>query len=171
MGLSYCYEFSAPADATPEALEAFLRGVERLARVLRFSPTTVLNVRFDTPERREFSRRLGGSVIAQDERLKGLALPSPEQVSDHDRFLGECRLIPEHGVVLVVTDEAGCEVCFGFFRYPQQVLDIHGRILAVGAGADWWFRDFLDSSDPRYRQIVEHFRVAGYLRGVTDEYL
>src|SRR6185295_15544273 len=107
MGLSYYYEFTAPSDTPAEKLEEFLRDVERSAKSLGFEPTTVLNVPFDTPERRQFASRLGGSFTLQDKRLKGVAVPAPGQLRDHDPVSGECRLIPQHGVVLVVTDEEG----------------------------------------------------------------
>ena len=29
-------------------------------------------------------------------------------------------MIPECGVVLVVSDEHGCEAAFGFFKFPAQ---------------------------------------------------
>jgi hypothetical protein len=140
MGLSYYYEFTAPATASAGELETFLRSVEQDARALGFDPVTVLNVPFDTPERREFSRRLGGSLTVQDERLKGVALPARNLIRDHDPVSGECRIYPEHGVVLVVTDEHGCEASFGFFRFPQQLRDIHGKILAeTGLAGAWRF--------------------------------
>ncbi len=171
MGLSYYYEFTAPASTAAEQLEIFLRDVERIARGLGFAPTTVLNVPFDTPERQEFSRRLGGSQTVQDERLQGIALPAIGLVRDHDPASGECRVFPEHGVVLVVTDERGCETCFGFFRFPQHILDIHGNILATTSleGA-WSFRDFVDSPDPRFRQIVRRFAAGGFLKREKDEF-
>src|SRR5688572_13523179 len=101
MGLSYHYEFTAPADTPASQLEEFLRGVEQLAKTLGFTPTIVLNAPFDTKERRDYARRLGGSFTVQDERLKGVALPLEGQVRDYDAISGSCRLIPEHGVVLV----------------------------------------------------------------------
>jgi hypothetical protein len=58
--LSYHFRFTAPATATAGELEAFLKKVERLASKLGFAQTTVLNLAFDNPERRKFSRRLGG---------------------------------------------------------------------------------------------------------------
>ena len=88
MSLSYYYEFTAPADAPPAKLEEFLRSVECSARSLGFNPTTVLNVPFDTPERRQFARRLGASFTLRDERLKGIAIPAPDQLRDHDHVLG-----------------------------------------------------------------------------------
>ena len=171
MSLSYYFEFRAPAEEAPEALEKFLKRVERHAQSVGFKPTVVLNIVFDNEERRDFSRRLGGSFTLQDERLKGVALPMPEQVRDHDAINGECRLIPERGVVLVVTEAKGAEVCFGFFKYPEQVLDIHGKILAeTNCGKAWVFRDFVDTPDPRYREIVNIFATAGYVARVKDEY-
>ncbi len=116
MGLSFLYEFTAPAATLASELEAFLRDVERKAQALGFDPTIVLNVPFDTPERREFANRLGGNLTLQDERLKSFAIPAPGQLRNHDPESGEYRLFPEHGVVLVVIDERGCESCFGFFN-------------------------------------------------------
>lgn len=172
MSLSYYYELTAPATATADELETFLRDVEQLAKSLGFSPTTVLNVPFDTNERRDFSRRLGGRLTVQDERLRGIAIPVTGQVCDHDLVAGDCRVIPTHGVVLVVTDERGGESCFGFFRFPERIMNIHGEILAeTGVGDRWWFRDFVDSPDRRYRQIVQRFSDAGYAGAVKDEFV
>jgi len=171
MGLSYYYEFTALASTSAVELEEFLREVEGLAKSLGFTPTTVLNVRFDTPARREFARRLGGGFSLQDERLKGLALPREGQIRDYDRVSGWCRLIPEHGVILVVTDEGGCETCFGFFRFPAEIVDIHGKaIVSTGFDGAWTFRDFIDSPNPRYREIVRRFVAAGYVTRVKDEF-
>ena len=145
--------------------------MEQLAKSLGFNPTTVLNVLFDTMERRKFARRLGGSFTVHDERLKGVALPAEGQVRDHDPVSGECRLIPERGVVLVLTDERGCESCFGFFKFPEKILDIHGKIIAkTGFDCAWAYRDFVDSPDPRYRKIVEQFEAAGFAKQVKDEF-
>ncbi len=172
MSLSYYYEFTAPATVTAGQLETFLRGVEVDAQRLGFAPTTVLNVPFDTPNRREFSRRLGGSLIVQDERLKGIASPAAGQIRDHDVVVGDCRVIPTHGVVFVVTDGRGCESCFGFFKFQEHIADIHGEILAeTGLNGRWWFRDFVDSPDPRYRQIVQRFADAGFAAAVKDEFV
>jgi hypothetical protein len=170
MSLSFYYEFTAPAATTPAELEKFLQGVEQLAISLGFGPTELLNVPFDTKERRDFARHLGGSFILQDEKLKGVALPSEGQVRDHDPISCECRLIPQRGVVLVLTDAQGCEACFGFFKFPERVIDIHGSTLAdTGLEGRWWFRDFVDSPDPRYREIVKRFEEAGYAKQVKDE--
>jgi hypothetical protein len=171
MGLSFTYEFVAPASTTARELETFLSGVERKAKKLGFSPTTVLNVPFDTPERRAFSRRLGGSFTIKANGLKGIALPAEGQVRDHLPESGECRVIPKHGVVLVVSDEAGCETCFGFFKFPGSILDIHGQVLAdTHLGEAWHFRDFVNSPDPRLREIVKDFQSAGYAHHVTDDF-
>ena len=106
-----------------------------MAKSLGFAPTTVLNIPFDTAERREFARRVGGGFSREDDLLKDLALPREGQIRDHDPASGSCRLIPEHGVILVVTDEASCETCFGFFRFPAEIVDIHGRSL-ISTGLD-----------------------------------
>ena len=171
MGLSFFYEFTAPANMPAFELQTFLREVERQAKALGFASTTVLNVPFDTPMRREFANRLGGNFTLQDERLKGVAIPAPGQLRNHDPESGESRLFPRHGVVLVVTDERGCEACFGFFQFQEHILDIHGAVLAdTGLAGRWWFRDFVDSPDPRYRAIVAKFRERGYVRSMRDEF-
>ena len=171
MGLSFFYEFTAPAGTSASELEAFLHDVEREAQTLGFNPTAVLNVPFDTPQRREFANRLGGNFTLQDERLKGVAIPAPGQLRDHDRESGECRLFPERAVVLVVTDERGCESCFGFFKFPEHVIDIHGLTLAdTGLEGRWCFRDFVDSPDQRFRVLVGHFEAAGFAKKIKDEF-
>ncbi len=171
MGLTFHYEFTASADTPASQLEEFLRDVERLAKHLGFAPTIVLNAKFDTQERRDYARRLGGSYAVQDERLKGVALPLEGQVRDYDAIAGQCRLIPESGVFLVLTDERGRESCFGFFKFPKEILDTHGRsIVPTGFDGAWSFRDFVDSPDPRYREIVRRFETAGYAKWVKDEY-
>ena len=171
MSLSFHYEFGAPAHMPAAQLEEFLRDVEREAQRLGFKPTTVLNVPFDTPERRQFANRLGGGFALQDERLKGVAIPAPGQLRNHDPVSGECRLIPRNGVVLVVTDEHCCEACFGFFKFPEHVIDIHGAIIAdTRLEGRWWFRDFVNSPDPRYQEIVNRFKAAGFATQVKDEF-
>jgi hypothetical protein len=171
MSLSFYYEFTAPAITTAAELEAFLHAVQKLAQSLGFDPTSVLNVPFDTPERREFANRLSGHFTLQDERLKGVAIPAPGQLRNHDPESGECRLFPERAVVLVVTDGQGCESCFGFFKYPEHITDIHGAILAdTSLEGRWWFRDFVDSPDSRYRAIVAKFQEREFVRSVKDEF-
>lgn len=168
MGLSFFYEFTAPADTPASELETFLRDVEHEAQALGFKPTIVLKVPFDTPERRDFASRLGGSFTIQDERLKGVAIPAQGQLRNDDPASGECRLFPQRAVVLVVNDEKGCVACFGFFQFPEHITDMNGAILAdIHMGGRWWFRDFVDSPDPRYRAIVAKFGERGFVRTVT----
>ena len=171
MSLSFYYEFGAPAEMSAAHLEEFLCDVERDAKFIGFKPTMVLNVPFDTPSRREFASRLGGSFTLQDDRLKGISIPNSGQLRDHDLVTGECRLFPSHGVVLVVTDKQSCEACFGFFKFPEHVSDIHGAIIAnTGLEGRWWFRDFVSSPDPRYREIVSRFKARGFVHTVKDEF-
>lgn len=107
----------------------------------------------------------------EDERLQGVVLPVPEQVWDFSPNLGHCRLAPERAVVLVVTDAQGCETVFGFARYPATLRDINGRnIMETPIGDRWFFRDFVDSPDPRLRAIVKLFAEAGYLEAEKDEF-
>ena len=120
---------SARPRMPAEQLEDFLREVEKLAQSLGFAPTMVLNVPFDTPERRDFARRLSGSYTVEDQRLKDAVTLAEGQLWNHDPDSGTGRLIPKKGVVLVLTDEQGCETCFGFFKYPERILDVHGKIL------------------------------------------
>lgn len=58
MSLSFHFTLSAAANVTAEELVEFLKSVETDARKMGFRPTTVLDAGFDTPERREFARRL-----------------------------------------------------------------------------------------------------------------
>lgn len=83
MSLSFYYEFTAPASTSAWELETFLRGVEHEAKAIGFNRTAVLNVPFDTPERREFANRLGGYFTLQDEWLKGVSIPAPCQLHKH----------------------------------------------------------------------------------------
>ena len=109
--------------------------------------------------------------IIEDERLKGLVLLREQQLWDHDSVRGSCRVIPERGVVLVVTNAQGCETIFGFFHYPQALEDLNRRkVLATGLGGKWIFQDFVDSPDPRFRQLVRRFAEAGYVDTENDEF-
>jgi hypothetical protein len=171
MSLSYYFTFTAPAKATADELTAFLKRVEKEAQVLGFQPTVVLNAAFDTPERRQFARRLTTGFHVEDERLKGVALPADSAVWEHNPHDGSCHLLPYKGTVLVVTDERGCETAFGFFQYPEAVTDIHGRTLAeTGLNGCWHFSEFVDSPDPRFREIVALFGASGYVEREKDEF-
>jgi hypothetical protein len=171
MSLSYYFTFTAPADARADDLATFLRGVEREAQRMGFSPTVVLNVPFDTPERRQFARRLTIGLPLEDERLKGVAIPENAGVWEHDPHGGRCHLLPERGVVLVVTDQNGCETVFGFYQFSEAVKDIHGRTLAeTRLAGRWLFREFVDSPNPRFRAIVKMFAEAGFLKEEKDEF-
>src|SRR5437763_372870 len=76
MSLSYYYSFSAPANTNAEELKEFLKRVEKKAQGMGFNPTLVLDASFDTPERKQFSRRLTTGLPINDERLKSAALPA-----------------------------------------------------------------------------------------------
>jgi hypothetical protein len=171
MSLSYHFTFSAPATATADELLEFLESVESDAKGMGFKPTMVLEAVFDTPERREFARRVVRAIHIQDERLQGVVLPVPEQVRDFSPNIGHCRLEPERAVILVVTDERGLETVFGFARYPETLRDIHGRVLLkTQVGDKWLWQDFVDSGDPRFRRIVKRFAESGYLESEKDEF-
>ena len=162
---------SEPATAAAEDLTAFLKEVEKEAQRMGFAPTLVLNATFDTPERRRFVRRLTIGFPIEDERLKGVALPADAAVWEHNPHDGSCHLLPSKGVVLVVTDEEGCETLFGFFQYAESVKDVHGRTLAeTGLAGRWHLSQFVDSPDPRFREMIRLFAEAGFLESEKDEF-
>jgi hypothetical protein len=127
MGLSYYYDFTATATVTAGELEQFLKALEFKAKTLGFSPTSVLNVSFDTPERRSFARRLGGGYYVEDDRLRGNVRLLEVQVSHHKADSGSVRLVPFRAVALVVTDASGCENHFGFMQLPGRLSGIQQR--------------------------------------------
>jgi hypothetical protein len=171
MGLSYYYTLTAPATASAEELTLFLKRVEKEAQRMGFRPTLVLNANFDTQERRQFARRLTTGFPIQDERLKNVSLPASAAVWEHDPHNGTCHLLPTNGVVLVVTDEQGCETLFGFFQYEERLTDIHGRPLAeIGLKGRWHCSQFVDSPDARFREIVRLFNNDGFLESENDEF-
>ena len=171
MGLSYYYEFAAPATVTAAELEQFLKALEFKAKTLGFSPTSVLNVPFDTPERRAFARRLGGGYYVEDERLRGAVRLREGQVDHHNPQAGAVRLVPVSAVVLAVTDAVGCESCFGFMQFPGCLVDESGvTVMPLPSGDNWMFKDCIDTPDPRYRAIVREFEQAGYLLFSNDEF-
>lgn len=84
---------------------------------------------------------------------------------------GSCHLLPSSGVVLVVTDELGCETLFGFFQFAESVKDVHGKNLAeTGLAGRWHLNQFVDSPGPRFREIVRLFAQAGFLESEKDEF-
>lgn len=171
MGLTYHYKFRAGGDRTAAELKAFLQKVEKEAKRLGFRPTMVLDATFDTPERREFSRRLTHGLVVENAALKQGPQLEEGQVWDVDSAEGVCRLIPERGVVLVVTDEHGCETVLGFFRYPAMLAGADGReIMRTGVGQDWVFEDFLKTPDARFRTLVKKFADAGYVEEQSDDF-
>ena len=170
MGLSYHYSFRAPADVPADRLAAFLGNVEGDARLLGFAPTIIVNGPFDTPERRGFARRVARGLLVDDARLRGAELP-PEACWSIGSDGSWCRLAPEWGVFLVVTDARGCETVFGFFRYPRLIRDLAGReVMPVPDAGDWICGGCVDSPDPRYRAIARRFAEAGYLASEIDEF-
>jgi hypothetical protein len=168
MSLKYHYEFTAPASVTRAEIEEFLHSVQKSAAVMGFDPTLVMNVPFDSEDRRDFARRLGGIFTFADERLKGSELENPTVACRFDPAFGDCRVFPEHGVALVATNEHGEEACFGFFRFPESVRTSHG-VIPTGV-REWRFSDFVQSPDPRYRKIVDRFDAVGYLVSAQDEF-
>ena len=169
MGLTYYYRFEAAAETPAPRLEAFLCLVEAKARA--FPQTMVLNATFDSPERRAFARRLVSGVHVEDTRLEGAALPLQTPVWDYCQSEGSARVIPVAGIFLVVSDERGCETCFGFFKYPDTVKDHGGHIVAEsGLGGKWFFEDWVKTPDPRFRTIVKEFSRAGYVTEEKDDY-
>jgi hypothetical protein len=123
------------------------------------------------PERQEFARRLTTGLKLESEKLKGVVMLADDQVWSHDPENGFCRVIPIQGVLLILSDEHKCESPFGFLRYPEKLKDFNGReVVRTGIGKRWIFRDFVNSPDPRYRQIVKLFIDVGYCDGERDEY-
>lgn len=171
MGLTYHFQFASPAATPASELAEFLGEVEFAAKEMGFGPTLVVNGPFDTTERREFARRLTTGRSITDAQLKRPRLPDNLGTWMHDGVAGSCRIAPEHGVILVLTDEHGQEGVFGFFRYPALIRDRDGNeILRTGLDADWTFSEFLKTGDARYRRIVRMFDEAGFLVQETDDY-
>ena len=171
MGRSYHFAFSAPGTAASGTLYEFLLLVETEAKALGFSPTIVVNAAFKTQEERAFARRLTSGVPFEHELLRGVTLLAEDQIWHYDRQHGSCRLIPNAGVVLVVTDEHECETVFGFLRFPSELVDTYGRtIVDTNIGNRWFFRNFVNSPDQRFRLLVQMFARAGFLEMELDEF-
>ena len=171
MGLTYHYAFSAPGTTPAAELEEFLHDIEVDAKVFGFDPVLVVDAVFDTPERQKFARQLTTGARLQSEKLKGVVLLRDGQVWHHDPVTGSCRVIPNCGVVLVVTDEQKRETVFGFLQFPAVLKDLNGKdVVATHQGERWTFQNFVNSPDPRFRQIVKRFAAAGYLDAERDEF-
>jgi hypothetical protein len=169
MSLSYYFTFSAPATVLAGELVSFAKSVEAEAKEMEFEPTLVLDAAFDTPERRDFARRVVRGIHVEDEKLKGSAVPAKAQVWDVSPSLGHCRLAPDRAVILVVT--RGRDVGFGFVSFLKTLRDTNGRTLLKSPVGDRWFcRDFVNSPDPRCRKIVKRFSEAGYVESQKDEF-
>jgi len=170
MSLSYHFSFLAAASTSSAEIAEFLRGIEGDARLMGFNPTIVVDAPFDSPERRDFARRTSRPLTVNDPRLREADLPE-HLYWTFLRETGVCRLAPEHGVFLVVTNERGVEIVFGFCRYPRVIRDRAGReIMSVEAANVWRFDGFVDSPDPRFRAIVRRFRDAGFVASENDEF-
>ena len=170
MALSYHYTFGAPKSVSAAELEQFLKMVEEKAQDLGFDPTFVLNGPFASDEQKMFVRRITSGLLVDDERLKGITLLDTSKVWNYDQKTGRCRVIPEYGVLLVVTDERRCETVFGFLRYPYVLGDLNGkRLVDMPHKGRWFFHDFVDSPDARYRCIVKLFADAGFVEQEVDE--
>jgi hypothetical protein len=172
MGLSYKFTFTAPATTTAADLEKFLKTVESDARAMGFKPTELFQATFDTKERRDFARRIRTMYRMTDDRLKGVVIPAENQVWKHNSNFGDCWIVPELAVVLVLTDERQMETVFGFARYPETLNDFNGRpILEIPVGGRWYFSDFVQTPDVRYRKIIERFEAAGFLESAKDDFV
>jgi hypothetical protein len=171
MGLTYHFAFSAPGATSASALEDFLHDVEDDAKALGFDPVLVLDAAFDTSERQKFARQLTTGARLESDKLKGVVLLRDGQVWSHDGVMGCCRVIPKRGVVLVVTDAQKRETVFGFFQFPATLQDLNGKdVITTHQGERWAFQNFVNSPDPRFRQIVKRFADACYLDAERDEF-
>ena len=171
MGLTYHYAFSAPGSTAAAELEDFLHEIEANAKAMGFDPVLVLDAAFDTPERQKFARQLTTGARLESEQLKGVVLLRDGQVWQHDPVTGSCRVIPKRGVVLVVTDAQQRETVFGFLQFPKALTDLNGKdVVTTHQGDRWTFQNFVNSPDPRFRQIVKQFAAAGYLDAERDEF-
>jgi hypothetical protein len=171
MGLTYRFTFTAPATTTAAELEKFLKSVESDAQAIGFKPTQLFQATFDTKGRRDFARRIRTMYRLTDDRLKGVVIPAENQVWRHDSNSGDCWILPELAVVLVVTDERQMETVFAFARYSETLNDMNGRpLLRIPVGGRWYFSDFIQTPDPRYRKLVNRFAEAGNLESVSDDF-
>lgn len=171
MGLTYHYKFRASPQTGAAELVSFLQEVEADAQKLGLSPTVVVDAPFDSKERLLFARRFTTGLFVEDPRLIGARLSEHNTIWSFDPVGGSCRLAPERGVVLVVTDERGMEMVFGFMRYPPSIRDEAGRVIMPAPDPSAWvFSDFIKSADARYRRIVRRFAERSYLVTEADDY-
>ena len=171
MAFNYFYTFSAPKSIPAWELELFLKGVEREAKSMAFARTTVISGPFAAIDQGRFNRKITVGLVVDDPKLRGVTLLGAANLLIHDPVRGECRVLPEKGVILVTTDTPGREVVFGFLWYPDVLVDVNRKELApVPHQGRWFFHDFVESPDKRYRAIVKLFADAGYLESVHDEY-
>jgi hypothetical protein len=171
MGLTYRFTFTAPATTTAAELEKFLKSVESDAQAMGFKPTQLFQATFDTKERRDFARQIRTMYRLTDDRLNGVVIPAENQVWRHNSHFGDCWILPEQAVVLVVTDERQMETVFAFARYTETLNDFNGRpLLKIPVGGRWYFSDFVQTPDPRFRKIVSRFADAGFLESATDDF-
>lgn len=135
-----------------------------------FAPTAVVCGPFDTPERREFARRVARGFSVEDSRLKGVRLQDDLCWTQHPSA-GSCRLAPVFGCFLVVTNELREESVLGFFRYPEVLVSNSGAsIMRSPLGRAWHCGGCVDSADHRYRSLVRRFSQAGFLEYEHDEF-
>ncbi|WP_277559012.1 hypothetical protein [Ereboglobus sp. PH5-10] len=170
MSLSYHYSFRAPSNIESIEIEQFLKRAEIKAKEYGLGPTLVENAKFDTPEKRAFSRRITRGLTLEDPRLIDVTLP--ENICwAHYKESGLCRIAPVEGVFMVVTEENGIESVWGLFRFPSLICDKNGRsLMKRHDGDDWISEGFIDSPDQRYRQIAHLFKEAGWLVSERDEF-
>jgi len=169
MGLTYHFKLRADSTESPEHIELFLKAVEEEAIRLGYNPTMVLNAKFDSAERLKFARRLTPGLCVEDSRLKGEVALREGQTWHHNHVDGTCRLIPERGVVLVITDERKSETILGFFKYRTFLFDVNGKAI-FSRPDEWTFEDFLKTPDARLRRLVKQFAEAGYVESEQDDF-
>jgi hypothetical protein len=90
-------------------------------------------------------------------------------VRDHNLILGDCFLIPTHGVVLVMADERNCESSFRFFQLPAAIPYFHGAVLVATSARPLVASRFRRLPRPAPPCIVERFAIAGYLELEKDD--
>lgn len=171
MGLYYHFKLAAPKSVTTDRLEQFLKSVESAAHKMGFGPTFVLNGRFATQEQKDLARRITTGLRISNPRLKNVTLRDSSKVWEHNKTTGECRVVPEAGVLLILTDEQRQEIVFGFLSYPKVLLEQDSaEPIPVPTKGHWVFEQFLKSSDPRYRAIIRLFAAQGFLEHEMDDY-